>query len=127
MNRSVLIILLVFAPTMVFLMNPAAAWYSDSWLYYKNVTLTNVEATYHLNEPQAVWINGTDGHITNCGNDIRVVDSNNYTIAANITYPSVVGGTYSCLVKFPTNVSASSTATYSIYYGNPAATNTLLM
>ena len=122
MNKNILVSLLVFVPVSLFLLAPASA-FDTSWAFFRQVTLTNVEATYHLNEPQEVWLNGTDGHVTNCGNDIRVVDSNGYVIAANITYPSVVGGTYSCLVKFPTNVSASSTATYSIYYGNPAATN----
>jgi len=92
-------------------------WWNSSWSYRRNITITENGGYDRTNYPFLMWVNDTK--INNCG-EIRLVDEDGdelpYFIAENLTNK--------CYLGTRVNVSASSSAIVSAYYGPTVSVDT---
>lgn len=91
-------------------------WFNSTWLYYKNATITEAAGDNITNGITDVWLTHDNKVMSDCS-DIRVVS----TAGAETKFYATGCNSTHAHVYMQYNVSASSTAVYSIYYGNTTA------
>jgi len=92
-------------------------WWNSSWKYKKDVTFTEESGNNLTNYPVEYWLKHEGNAQADC-DDVRVISPSGTEIEFNSTSCN------STHVKLAhkINVSSSSSAKYSVYYGNPDAT-----
>ena len=94
------------------------AWWNSSWNYYKNQTWTE-NSGFTLTNYSVETIFNHEGHANSECSDIRVVDSDDNEIDFGIANCNATHVN----LTYRVNIPASSSVTYSIYYGNNTAIN----
>ena len=100
------------------------AWWSSNWTYVKTMTVTNTETFNHTKEVAIIRFNSTDiiSHSKSDFTDIRVLNqSNSLTPYQLVRYgTNVTADAVAFLINI---INGSSIQTYSLYYGNAAASD----
>jgi len=104
------------------------SWWDSSWIYRKQINITNNNATSVLESGYSfnITLDTTGDKFLDNGNDVRIVY---YNGTSNIELDRINTTSFNSSstilwFKLQSNISASSVdSNYSVYYGNPYATN----
>ncbi|PIZ51787.1 hypothetical protein COY27_02330, partial [Candidatus Woesearchaeota archaeon CG_4_10_14_0_2_um_filter_33_13] len=91
-------------------------WWNSSFTNREDVIVSELFGQSRVNAPLTVSFNTSVYTVENCSNELRVVDNNSVEIPFEVLTESNDSDTKFCDIKFPVNVTASSSVNYSIYY-----------
>lgn len=117
-----------YYPQVARIITPASAWYSNSWLYRKKITIPYTQITGGANLtnfPVLISLTNTDlkNNALSNGNDILFTSSDNATkLDHEIESYDPTTGTLVAWVRIPTLSYTTNTDIY-MYFGNPLASN----
>ena len=100
-------------------------WWNSSWIYRKNITITESDNVNRTKRPVEVNLTGLKLDTNKCTKEIRIADENGNETPSQIiddNGQSLSYGSQWCVVTFLADVSANSNASYKVYYGNGDAT-----
>lgn len=102
-------------------------WYNNSWSYRKNITINATEVnSSHTDFPVVLVINNDSQLAANAlanGDDILFTDINGVKLDHEIEIYNSTIGNLIAWIRFPTLTNASGNTMFSMYYGNPTATD----
>ncbi|MCD6484358.1 MAG: hypothetical protein J7L47_04525 [Candidatus Odinarchaeota archaeon] len=99
-----------------FSITQTASWWNTTFHYRRNITLIETNGITRKNQPLTITLSFTDEHAS--PNSLRMLNSTGDLIPIQLWDTTYYGSGYiqSTKITFPVNISASSTATYWLYY-----------
>jgi len=92
-------------------------WWNMSWNYSKPIALGEIFNIDRSNEQLGFNLTIVDSKLASC-NEVRVTDQYGVEVSSDIWWNQTSGGYTTCMVKFQSNISASDTTDYRVWYGN---------
>ncbi|MEM0117541.1 MAG: hypothetical protein QXV32_03765 [Conexivisphaerales archaeon] len=100
--------------------NPSFNWWNPSFVFERNISVTNPYNQPFVMKPVFVDVNFEPGHLTSALKEIRIINGTGYEVPSFIVSENYSGGfVTSAQILFLVNIAANSTQTYQLYYGNP--------